>query len=56
MEDVDYTYMAKESTYTIGYEKVSDLVAFIKNHEPEDIPERIKEIADDMYDFLIDNL
>ena len=35
MEDVDYTYMAKEATYTIGYEKVSDLVAFIKTMNPK---------------------
>ena len=43
MIDVNETFIAYESQYTMPYSELADIVAFVRNHEWEDIPESIKE-------------
>lgn len=43
-------------SYELGIDEVETLLAFIKMHEREEIPDDVWEIAGEMYDWLEDEL
>ena len=56
MIDIDETFIAYESRYDMPYSELEDIVAFVKNHEWEDIPESIKAHLEKWEEFLVENL
>lgn len=54
--NVDEEFIVKESTYIMPYHELSDIVAFVRNHEWEDIPESIKDHLEKWEEFLVENL
>lgn len=56
MIDINETFIAYESKYNMPYHELEDIVAFVLNHEWEDIPESIKEHLEKWQDFLAENL
>lgn len=56
MIDINETFYVKEAVYSMPCHELSDIQAFVRNHEWEDIPESIKEHLEKWEEFLIDNL
>lgn len=56
MIDINETFIAYESKYNMPYNELNDIVAFVRNHEWEDIPESIKDHLEKWEEFLIENL
>jgi hypothetical protein len=55
MIDIDETFYAYESKYRMPYSELEDIVAFVRNHEWEDIPESIKDHLEEWEEFLAEN-
>lgn len=55
MIDIDETFITYMSSYSMPYSELEDIVAFVRNHEWEDIPESIKEHLEKWEEFLTDN-
>ena len=55
MIDIDEIIYVKEARYDMPYHELEDIVAFVKNHEWEEIPESIQEYLDRWQDFLAEN-
>lgn len=53
---IDETIYVREAHYYMPYHELDAIVAFIRNHEWEDIPESIKDNLSKYEDFLTDNL
>lgn len=53
---IDEAWIVKEAVYDMPYHELEDIVAFVRNHEWEDIPESIKDHLEKWEEFLIDNL
>jgi len=53
---INETFIAEESQYRMPYSELSDIVAFVRNHEWDDIPESIKGHLEEWEEFLVDNL
>ena len=56
MIDVNEKFAVYESKYRMPYHELEDIVAFVLNHEWEDIPESIKEHLEKWQEFLTENL
>lgn len=56
MIDIDETFIVNESKYRMPYHELDDIVAFVRNHEWEDIPESIKDHLEKWEEFLTENL
>ena len=56
MIDINEIIYAKEAKYDMPYHELKDIVAFIRNHEWEDIPESIKDYLENWEYFLAENL
>lgn len=56
MLDINETFIPEESVYYMPYSELMDIVAFVRNHEWEDIPESIKDRLEEWEEFLVDNL
>ena len=54
--DVNETIYTKEALYDMPYHELSDIVAFVRNHEWNEIPESIQDYLETWEDFLVDNL
>ena len=52
----DFVFEAREEKYYMPYHELDDIVAFIRNHEWEDIPDSIKDHLEKWEEFLTDNL
>lgn len=52
----DFVFEAREAKYDMPYHELDDIVAFIRNHEWEDIPDSIKDHLEKWEEFLTDNL
>lgn len=55
MIDVNETFYARESEYSMRYSELEDIIAFVRNHEWDDIPEYIKKHIEKWEDFLAEN-
>ena len=55
MLDIDETIYVYESKYNMPYSELEDIVAFVRSHEWEDIPESIKDHLEEWKEFLADN-
>lgn len=53
---INETFYVREAHYDMSYHELDAIVAFIRNHEWEDIPESIKDNLPKYEDFLVDNL
>ena len=56
MIEIDEKIAVCESKYRMPYTELEDIVAFVLNHEWEDIPESIKEHLEKWQEFLTENL
>ena len=56
MLDINETFIACESKYNMPYSELEDIVAFVRNHEWENIPESIKKHLEEWEEFLSENL
>ena len=56
MIEVNESFIAAESQYIMPYHELDDIVAFVRNHEWNDIPESIKDHLERWEDFLAENL
>ena len=56
MIDINETFIAYESIYNMPYSELDDIVAFVRNHGWEDIPESIKDHLEEWEEFLSENL
>ena len=52
----DFVFEAREAKYYMPYHELEDIVAFVRNHEWEDIPDSIKDHLEKWGEFLADNL
>ena len=55
MIDLDETFIAYEAQYVMPYSELEDIVAFVRNHEWEDIPGSIKYHLEKWEEFFVDN-
>lgn len=53
---IDDTIYVREAHYYMPYYELDAIVAFIRRHEWEDIPDSIKDNLHKYEEFLIDNL
>ena len=56
MIDIDETIYVREAVYDMPYHELDDIVAFVRRHEWDDIPESIKEHLEKWGEFLAENL
>lgn len=56
MIDINETFYVEEAVYRMPYHELDDIVAFIRNHEWEDIPESIKDHLYKWDEFLAEYL
>ena len=56
MIEIDEVWVLPESQYMMPYHELDSIVAFVRNHEWEDIPESIKDHLEKWEEFLVDNL
>ena len=56
MLDINETFVAEEAIYRMPYHELDDILAFVRNHEWEDIPESIQKHLEKWEDFLAENL
>ena len=52
----DFVFEAREAKYYMPYHELEDIVAFVRRHEWEDIPDSIKDYLEEWEEFLTDNL
>lgn len=53
---INEVWLIEEAVYDMPYHELEDIVAFIRNHEWEDIPDSIKDHLEKWEEFLVDNL
>lgn len=53
---IDEVWLVEEAVYDMPYHELEDIVAFVRNHEWEDIPESIQDHLEKWDEFLADNL
>lgn len=54
--EIDETIYVQEAHYYMPYHELEDIVAFVRNHEWEDIPESIQDHLEKWEEFLTENL
>lgn len=54
--EIDETLYVQEAHYYMPYHELEDIVAFVRNHEWDDIPESIKDHLEKWEEFLVENL
>lgn len=54
--EIDETLCVQEAHYYMPYHELEDIVAFVRNHEWDDIPESIQDHLEKWEEFLTENL